>query len=69
MAFQLLIAGLLDLRLFFLAQLFPPRLVYLNDSQGLGMVENPHILNLLEGISQDIPLGLLAGIADFGKRC
>ena len=60
--FQLFVAYFLNLYLVFLAQLFPHRLVYLNDHQGLGMAKNLDILKPLEGIGQDISLSFLVDV-------
>ena len=64
--FQLLIADLFDLLLFLSGQLLPDRLIYLDYTQSLGVVEHLHILKPFEWIGQDVPLGLGVGIAALG---
>ena len=63
---QLLIANPLDFLLFLPSQLLPDGLVYLDHTQGFGMVKHLHVLKTLEGVGQDIPLGLGVGVATLG---
>ena len=64
--FQLLIADPLDFLFLLSGQLFPDGLVYLDHTQGFGMVKHLYILEPLEGVGQDIPLGLGIGAAALG---
>lgn len=60
--FQLLVTNPLDFLLFLPGQLLPDRLIHLDHTQSLGVVEHLHIFKPLEGIGQDIPLGLGVGV-------
>lgn len=64
---QLFIAHPIDFLLLLPGEFLSHRLVHLDDAQGLGMAEHLHILETLEGVGQDIPLGLLVSVAALGE--
>ena len=64
---QLFLATFLNLPSLFLAQLLPHRTVHLNDPQRFGVAHHVHVLEAFEGVGEDVPLGLLVGIAALGK--
>lgn len=65
--FQFLVTYLLNPLLLVPTQPLPNRAVHLNDTQRFRMAHHVHILEAFEGIGEDVPLGLLVGIAALGK--
>ena len=48
--------------------MLPHGFFHLDDAQGFGVAEHLHILEALEGIGEDIPLGFLIGVAALGEN-
>lgn len=66
--FQLLLTDFLHFGLLPGGEFLPHRFIHLDDAQRPGVAEHLHILEPLEGIGQDVPLGLLVGVSASGKQ-